>query len=139
MGCVLPKLDSPNRTRGRHEEMKDHNRYVRGSKLENEFATAKNVGKVVRLQAPEGKLPSIVDLGGRVELKKVSNNGGSNANRTANNNNSNKKRKKKKIGGDDQVVNGWPQWLVDNIPQDVLAGLIPRSADSYEKLAKVSI
>ena len=30
-------------------------------------------------------------------------------------------------------------WLADNIPRDVLAGLVPRSADSYDKLAKVII
>jgi hypothetical protein len=44
----------------------------------------------------------------------------------------------KKIGGD-ELVDGWPKWLVDNIPADVLDGLVPRSADSYDKLAKVSI
>ena len=44
----------------------------------------------------------------------------------------------KKIGGD-ELVDGWPKWLVDNIPADVLGGLVPRSADSYDKLAKVSI
>ncbi|KAI4345154.1 hypothetical protein L6164_012306 [Bauhinia variegata] len=42
----------------------------------------------------------------------------------------------KKIGRD-EFVDGWPKWLVDNIPTNVLAGLIPKSADSYEKLAKV--
>ena len=43
-----------------------------------------------------------------------------------------------KIGGE-ELVDGWPRWLADNIPRDVLAGLVPRSADSYDKLAKVSI
>lgn len=33
---------------------------------------------------------------------------------------------------------GWPKWLVENVPADVLAGLVPKSADSYDKLAKVS-
>ena len=37
----------------------------------------------------------------------------------------------------DEVVDGWPNWLVDNIPTEVLAGLVSRSADSYDKLAKV--
>ncbi|KAK4585406.1 hypothetical protein RGQ29_022887, partial [Quercus rubra] len=41
-----------------------------------------------------------------------------------------------KIGGE-ELVDGWPRWLADNIPRDVLAGLVPRSADSYDKLAKV--
>ncbi|KAF2284305.1 hypothetical protein GH714_020357 [Hevea brasiliensis] len=42
----------------------------------------------------------------------------------------------KKIGGD-ELVDGWPKWLVDNIPTEVLAGLVPKSADSYDKLAKI--
>ncbi|KAI5582275.1 hypothetical protein BDE02_07G074600 [Populus trichocarpa] len=42
----------------------------------------------------------------------------------------------KKAGGE-ELVDGWPKWLVDNIAGDVLAGLVPKSADSYDKLAKV--
>lgn len=42
----------------------------------------------------------------------------------------------KKIGAD-ELVDGWPKWLVENISSDVLAGLVPKSADSYDKLAKV--
>ncbi|KAK1587477.1 hypothetical protein Q3G72_013255 [Acer saccharum] len=47
-----------------------------------------------------------------------------------------RKSVRKKIG-DDELVDGWPKWLVDNIPREVLAGLVPKSADSYDKLAKV--
>lgn len=36
-----------------------------------------------------------------------------------------------------ECADGWPKWLVDNVPSDVLATLVPKSADSYEKLAKV--
>ncbi|KAG6768339.1 hypothetical protein POTOM_027249 [Populus tomentosa] len=42
----------------------------------------------------------------------------------------------KKAGGD-ELVDGWPKWLVDNIAREVLAGLVAKSADSYDKLAKV--
>lgn len=42
----------------------------------------------------------------------------------------------KKIGSD-ELVDGWPKWLVDNIPSEVLAALVPKSADSYDKVAKV--
>ncbi|KAG9150061.1 hypothetical protein Leryth_021549 [Lithospermum erythrorhizon] len=38
---------------------------------------------------------------------------------------------------DEEMVDGWPKWLSDNIPRKVLAGLVPRSADSYDKLDKV--
>ncbi|XP_073266433.1 probable serine/threonine-protein kinase At1g09600 [Populus alba] len=41
----------------------------------------------------------------------------------------------KKAGGD-ELVDGWPKWLVDNIAREVMAGLVPKSADSYDKLAK---
>lgn len=43
----------------------------------------------------------------------------------------------KKIGAD-ELVDGWPKWLVENVQGDALAGLVPKSADSYDKLAKVS-
>ncbi|KAG6624193.1 probable serine/threonine-protein kinase At1g54610 [Carya illinoinensis] len=36
-----------------------------------------------------------------------------------------------------EVVDGWPKWLTDNIPRQVLTGLVPRSADSYVMLTKV--
>ncbi|KAK9270309.1 hypothetical protein L1049_025887 [Liquidambar formosana] len=37
----------------------------------------------------------------------------------------------------DEIVDGWPKWLTDNIPREALAGLVPRSAESYDKLDKV--
>lgn len=42
----------------------------------------------------------------------------------------------KKIGSD-EMINGWPKWLVDNIPTHVLSNLVSKTADSYDKLAKV--
>lgn len=43
----------------------------------------------------------------------------------------------KKSGEDDELVDGWPKWLVDNIPSDVLKNIVPKSADSYTKIDKV--
>ncbi|KAH9691856.1 protein kinase domain-containing protein [Citrus sinensis] len=40
-------------------------------------------------------------------------------------------------GVDGKLVNGWPKWLTDNIPREVLAGLVPKSAESYDKIDKV--
>ncbi|XP_071693948.1 probable serine/threonine-protein kinase At1g54610 [Rutidosis leptorrhynchoides] len=37
----------------------------------------------------------------------------------------------------DELVDGWPKWLTDNIPKDALDGLVPKSADAYDKLDKV--
>ncbi|KAI3761810.1 hypothetical protein L1987_52232 [Smallanthus sonchifolius] len=42
----------------------------------------------------------------------------------------------KKIGAD-ELIDGWPKWLVDNIPPEILAHLVSKSADSYDKLAKI--
>ncbi|KAL9160973.1 hypothetical protein ABFS82_08G235300 [Erythranthe guttata] len=42
----------------------------------------------------------------------------------------------KKIDAD-ELVDGWPKWLVDNVNRDALSGFVPKSADSYDKLAKV--
>lgn len=37
----------------------------------------------------------------------------------------------------DEMVDGWPKWLLKNVPKDKLAGLVPKTADSYDKLAKI--
>lgn len=39
---------------------------------------------------------------------------------------------------EEELVDGWPKWLTDNIPKKALVGLIPKSAESYDKLDKVS-
>ncbi|KAL7262792.1 hypothetical protein ACSBR1_001030 [Camellia fascicularis] len=41
------------------------------------------------------------------------------------------------LGREEEMVDGWPKWLIDNIPKEVLAGIVPRSAESYDKLDKV--
>ncbi|XP_065848009.1 probable serine/threonine-protein kinase At1g54610 [Euphorbia lathyris] len=35
-----------------------------------------------------------------------------------------------------EVVNGWPKWLTDNVPAEVLANLVPKSAENYDKIDK---
>ncbi|XP_022772372.1 probable serine/threonine-protein kinase At1g54610 [Durio zibethinus] len=37
----------------------------------------------------------------------------------------------------DEMVDGWPKWLIDNIPKEVLAGLVPKSAELYDKIDKI--
>ena len=39
---------------------------------------------------------------------------------------------------EDEMVDGWPKWLVDNVPREALAGLVPKSAESYIMIKKVS-
>lgn len=38
---------------------------------------------------------------------------------------------------DDEVADGWPKWLTDNIPAQVLSGLVPKSAESFDMISKV--
>lgn len=38
----------------------------------------------------------------------------------------------------EELVEGWPKWLTDNVPKHALDGLVPKSADAYDKLDKVS-
>lgn len=38
---------------------------------------------------------------------------------------------------EDELVNGWPKWLVDNIPSHVLRNITPKSADSYVKIGQI--
>ncbi|KAL3845395.1 hypothetical protein ACJIZ3_002798 [Penstemon smallii] len=39
--------------------------------------------------------------------------------------------------GDDELVDGWPKWLIDTIPKKVLMNIVLKSADSYVKIDKV--
>lgn len=36
-----------------------------------------------------------------------------------------------------ELVDGWPKWLIDNVPREVLTGMVPKSAESYAMLSKV--
>ncbi|XP_076940438.1 putative serine/threonine-protein kinase At1g54610 [Bidens hawaiensis] len=37
----------------------------------------------------------------------------------------------------EELVDGWPKWLTDNVPKDALHGLVPKSAEAYDKLDKI--
>uniref|UniRef100_A0A7N0T8W5 Protein kinase domain-containing protein n=1 Tax=Kalanchoe fedtschenkoi TaxID=63787 RepID=A0A7N0T8W5_KALFE len=37
----------------------------------------------------------------------------------------------------DEYVDGWPKWLVENVPKEALDGLAKKTADSYDMLCKV--
>ncbi|KAM7266470.1 hypothetical protein ACFE04_004367 [Oxalis oulophora] len=38
---------------------------------------------------------------------------------------------------DDEMVDGWPKWLTDNVPREIFAGLVPKSAEAYDKIEKI--
>ncbi|KAM3193380.1 hypothetical protein ACQJBY_070162 [Aegilops geniculata] len=37
----------------------------------------------------------------------------------------------------EQLVDGWPTWLLENVPREALQGIVPRSADAFDKIEKV--
>ncbi|KAM5577561.1 putative serine/threonine-protein kinase [Rosa sericea] len=127
MGCIQTKTNSP--THGPHglDKLKVDHGYVKGG----------GEGKPIALKAP-GKEPVRVNA----EVKADSGRGGGGgkgvvSRETERGNVSGRLTVTQTGGDDDEIVDGWPKWLVDNVPQDVLDGLVPKSADSYDKLAKV--
>ncbi|XP_051124148.1 probable serine/threonine-protein kinase At1g54610 [Andrographis paniculata] len=42
-----------------------------------------------------------------------------------------------KKSGEDELVDGWPKWLTDNIPREVLKSIVPKSADAFVKIDKI--
>ncbi|XP_041009242.1 uncharacterized protein LOC121253288 [Juglans microcarpa x Juglans regia] len=134
MGCALakpPKYSPPRRI----EKLKSENGYVGGGR------------PIDRNQLPKDSAAA-VPINCQVEDKHIV--GGVNAERRGGGDrvvvrdreeksgNASKRVRSKKIGGD-ELVGGWPKWLVDNVSGDLLSGLVSKSADSYDKLAKVSI
>lgn len=132
MGCVVGKGYSF--TPERLERMKNENSYVKGNRVEKQQRQREQqqMRDMSRIRDQEGNHVLLdheekrngnngVKIGIIDQLQRViiSDNG-------------------RKIGGDDQLVDGWPKWLVDNVPKEVLVGLVPKTADSYEKLDKVS-
>ncbi|GJN39171.1 hypothetical protein PR202_gb28272 [Eleusine coracana subsp. coracana] len=40
---------------------------------------------------------------------------------------------------EDELVDGWPTWLLDNVPREALHGIVPKSADAYDKIYKARV
>lgn len=120
MGCVQAKLSlySPSREL---EKFKLGGRYVNRGKLAQH-------PKALLVNGGGRDKPTVAREGERVrEVNGGGDGGGGNVPR---------KVTRKKIAAD-ELVEGYPKWLVDNIPMEVLAGLVRKSAESYVKLAKV--
>ncbi|KAK9272049.1 hypothetical protein L1049_002418 [Liquidambar formosana] len=159
MGCVYGKslMYSPPRVL---EKLKLDNGYVKGGNGRGPTGQKQQVNEpVVKLLRNEVKIEKVRVLnggsgggggGGKVvarEGEQRQNNGGVGGRVVASEGeqrqntggvggNVSQRIRLKKIGGD-ELVNGWPKWLIDNIRGDALDGLVPKSADSYDKLAKV--
>ncbi|CDP12864.1 unnamed protein product [Coffea canephora] len=138
MGCVQAKGGSFTPTRNL-DRLKNENLYVRGGHSGEQKVIV--VGsKVVHIKdlkrdsRPQDNVKNVaVGINGSGEDRKISREGEKEGDHGGN---VSRRISIKQIAGDD-FVEGWPKWLVDNIPRDALAGLDPKSADSYDKLAKV--
>ncbi|PQQ04790.1 putative serine/threonine-protein kinase [Prunus yedoensis var. nudiflora] len=141
MGCVQAKTNSPTHgLQGLHKLKLDHG-YVKGGKGGKPISqkhSRKDI-KVVRFNREE----KVVDDGG-IGVPSGGGGGGGGegvigreTEKGKNGGNVSGRITLKQIGGDDDTVGGWPKWLVENVPEDVLAGLVPKTADSYDKLAKI--
>ncbi|KAM0976342.1 hypothetical protein FF1_019317 [Malus domestica] len=141
MGCVQTKTNSPSHDLQVLDKLKWDNGYVKGS-TGGRPVTQKHSRKEIKpVFNGEDKIADGGRTGGAggggggggggeglvVREKERGKNGGNVSGRMT----------LEKIGGDDDIVNGWPKWLVENVPQDVLAGFVPKTADSYDKLAKI--
>ncbi|CAN4114217.1 unnamed protein product [Withania somnifera] len=137
MGCVQGKGYgvSPERL----ERMKVENGYVKGTRVEKQ-PRPQQMRDMPRIHEQEGNERNHVVLEeekriGRDQIKgrDVTGNGvriGIDSSQRGTSGNG------RKIGRN-EFVDGWPKWLIDNIPKEVLVGLVPKTADSYDKLAKV--
>ena len=122
MGCVSAKhsMDSP--TRGL-EKLKLENGYVnRGPAGPRRTAGTR---PLLRPESRNNSASHVSGAGGSDGKGKVVSGG--------------LERVTSKSGVEDELVGGWPKWLTDNIPREALAGLVPRSAETYDKLDKVSL
>ncbi|KAJ8765774.1 hypothetical protein K2173_014896 [Erythroxylum novogranatense] len=132
MGCVLsrkPDLSPPRRL----EKMKHENDYSGGGdggKLAGSRRAGKDSGRFVKQEVDNKRVVALNGAnrgGGKGAAGEEVKKGDTNVS---------ERITLKKITGE-ELVGGWPKWLVQNVPREVLAGLVPKSADSYDKLAKV--
>lgn len=130
MGCVQAKTNSPTHGSQGLDKLKVDHGYVKGG----------GEGRPIGLKAPGKEPVKLVKV--NAEVKADSGGGGKGGDcvvsrKTEKGNVSGRLTVKQTGGDDDDIVDGWPKWLVENVPPEVLDGLVPKSADSYDKLAKV--
>lgn len=156
MGCVVakPSMNSPPRGL---EKLKLENGYVKGGGFVGARRSTgqrpppgKESGKTFQSDSTKNSSTGSYGSGGGREGKSVGGGGGGQEGKSvgggpggdgrgSNAENFARRFSTSKSSGADELVDGWPKWLTDNIPRDALAGLVPKSAESYDKLDKVSL
>lgn len=132
MGCVCGKFSPPREERPRPPQVKR----VASKEGSRTTRSSKHVGEGVKRETQRQRVSvsvnkdSTANDGGVVEGEK----GKTVAKKGKTTKDLDVKEEKMAEYG---FVDGWPKWLLDNIPANVLAKIVPKSADSFEKLAKV--
>ncbi|KAG2716440.1 hypothetical protein I3760_03G125800 [Carya illinoinensis] len=141
MGCAVVKNSSPYSSPHDIERLKLEHEYVPGgnggrpinhTQLPRDPARKVLIRNEVEYKYIVGAVNAKGGAGGGGERMVV----GNGEKRSGGSGNVSKRVASKKIEGT-ELVDGWPKWLVDNVPGDLLAGLASKSADSYDKIAKV--
>lgn len=119
MGCGQSARLSMNSPPHQLEKMKLKNGYINGTtrRFRQDPAELKRIEPRNR-KPSNGNETDAVTVNGFGERKSVS---------------------KNNDGGEkvEEVVDGWPKWLTDNIPREVLKDIVPKSSDSYIKIDKI--
>ncbi|XP_028234405.1 probable serine/threonine-protein kinase At1g54610 [Glycine soja] len=132
MGCVCGKFSPPREERPRPPQVKR----VASKEGSRTTRSSKHVGEGVKRETQTQRVSvsvnkdSTANDGGVVEGEK----GKTVAKKGKTTKDLDVKEEKMAEYG---FVDGWPKWLLDNIPANVLAKIVPKSADSFEKLAKI--
>ncbi|CAA2980477.1 probable serine threonine- kinase At1g54610 [Olea europaea subsp. europaea] len=125
MGCIQAKGTTHSPTNG-----------LAKLKLDNGYVQGRNAQKQAHNKASRPKVDvknEAVATGGGGRERKISREGERGINGGGN---VSQRISVKKLAVD-ELVGGWPKWLVEHVPSDVLAGFVPSTADSYDKLSKV--
>lgn len=153
MGCAQSSRTSMRSPPQGLEKMKLENGYIKGGYVGARRSTGlrhsrQEMGRVVKPESRNGDgyhfMEGRASFGGERNVeernvvamegkrKSVSNNGGENNGKVS------ERIELRNKDGEDELVDGWPKWLTDNIPREVLRNIVPKSADSYVKIDKVN-
>ncbi|PON52653.1 GPCR kinase [Parasponia andersonii] len=134
MGCVHTKssMESPPR---RLEKLKMENGYVgKGGIVGPRRSTGQRYPEreLGRQRRPRPGISNVVELGS------INGNGGGGGRLIGSDEGEiNGGNVSRRFSMEEELADGWPKWLLDNVPKKVLTGLVPKSAESYDKLDKV--
>ncbi|KAG8378080.1 hypothetical protein BUALT_Bualt08G0100800 [Buddleja alternifolia] len=136
MGCAQSTRPSMRSPPEGLEKMKLENGYTKGAYIGPRRSTGMRHYQGLRPESRNGNENDVANgkanSRGKWNVKEGNMDGGrksvTSSNRSENNGNK---------GGEEELVDGWPKWLTDNIPREALKNIVPRSADSYVKIDKV--